>query len=160
METTNVIEVGADQIVLKNSDLNNFTFQQTFNKLKTMPFGTKTAYKISYIGNHIDKYVKQGREVFQTIAKKFAQLDEKGNLVPETQERTNPETGEAEQFPIPGSFLFKDDESKEAFMKEQEEFMNIEHVIPKHKLSVDELGDSKLSANDISALEPLFSDLD
>lgn len=139
------------KIVLKNSDLNNFAFQQALNKLRTMPFGTKTAYKISYISKHVDRHVKQGREVFQTIAKKFAELDEKGNLVPEKDNNDNP---------IPGSFLFKDDDAKTEFEKEQVEFMETEHVIPKHKLNVDELGSSQLSANDISALEPLFSDLD
>lgn len=148
---SNVTEMAAMKIVLKNSDLNNFGFQQALNKLKTMPFSTKTAYKISYIANHVDRHVKQGREVFQTIAKQFAQLDEKGNLVPEKDQNDNP---------IPGSFLFKDDEAKEAFQKEQEEFMNTEHIIPKHKLSVDELGATQLSANDISALAPLFSDLE
>ena len=147
----NVVEITEGQIALKNSDLNNFAFQQALSNLKKLPLGTRAAYKVSYIAKHVDRHVKQGREVFQTIAKKFAKLDEAGNLIPEK---------DANENPIPGSFLFKDDEAKEAFHKEQEEFMNTEHIIPKHKISVDELGDSKFSANDISALEPLFSDLD
>lgn len=147
----NVTQMSDAQIKLTNENLNNFGFQQALGKLRTMPFGTKTAYKISFIGNHVDRHVKQGREVFQKIAKKFAKLDENENLIPEKDENGNP---------IPGSFLFKDDDSRDLFNKEQEEFMTTEHIIPKHKLSVDELEGTRLSANDISALSPLFSDLD
>lgn len=146
----NVTDITEGNIVLSNTDLNNFAFQQALSKLKTVPFGAKMAYKISYITDHIERHVKQGREIFSNIAKKFAKLDENGNLIPEMKD----------DKPIPGSFVFLDDEAGENFMKEQVEFMSIEHTIPKHKLTVAELGDAKFAANEISALAPLFSDLD
>lgn len=148
---SNVTELPTDSIKLTNADLNNFNFQQGLSRLKTMSFTTKTAYKISYIVEHVNRHVAQGRDVFSSIAKKFAKLDENDNLIPEVDENENP---------IPGSFVFLNDEAQESFIKEQDEFMNIEHVIPKHKLTTDELGDTKFSPNDISALAPLFSDLE
>lgn len=147
---SNVTEIAEGQIKLSNADLNNFSFQQGLSKLKTMSFPTKTAYKISYISEHVNRHVSQGRDVFSTIAKKFAQLDENDNLVPEMKD----------DKPVPGSFVFLNDEAKESFLKEQEDFMSVEHIIPKHKLTVAELGDTKFSPNDISALAPLFSDLE
>ncbi len=149
---SNVAEMDTNQIKITNAQLNNHVFMQGLGRLRNMPLGIKTSYKISYIANHVDRHVKQGREVFMTMAKKFAKLDDDGNLIPET----HPENGQ----PLPGTFLFKDDESEKEFQKEHDEFIAMEHVIPKHKLSVEELGDTKFSANDISALGPLFSDLD
>lgn len=124
---------------------------QALSRLKNMQLGVKTSYKISYIADHVERHVKQGREIFGKIAKKYAELDEKGNLKPQLNDK---------DLPIPGTFIFKSDEDRESFDKEQEEFMNIEHEINKTPFSIDELGEVHLSANDISALKPLFSDLD
>lgn len=148
---SNIENLADAKIILTNEMLNNFQFQQALTNLKRMPFSVKTAYKVSYISEHVNRHVAQGREIFQDIAKKFAITDENGNLVPET---------DTDGAIIPGSIKLKDGISEDDFQKEQEEFMAIEHIIPKHKLTVTELGDSQLTANDISALSPLFSDLD
>ena len=144
--------MNVNEIKLTNEQLNNIQFLQSLNKIANMSLPIKTSYKISYIKDKVDRHTRQGREIFHNVAKKYAELDEKGNLVPETDPRTN--------NPIPGSFKFKSDEAGKEFRKEEKEFMAIEHTIPKHKLSVDELGATELTANDISVLKPLFSDLD
>lgn len=140
-----------EQITLTNEQINHFGFMQAFGRLRQMSLGPKTAYTISYIAEHVDRHVSQGRKIFTDIAKKYAELDEAGNLKPELDKNDHP---------IPGTFLFKSDEDKEAFEKDQKEFMSIEHEINKRKLSVSELGSSQISANDILALTPLFCDLD
>ncbi len=148
METTTINE---NLIVLTNDNINNPMFQQAVAKLKNMPLTAKTAYNIGYIAKKVDTITKQGREVFTKTAEKYGKLDENGNLVPVTNEHGHP---------VPGTFEFKDDESKDAFEKESKEFMEMKHIISKDKMSVSVLGDAPLSANDMSALAPLFSDLD
>jgi hypothetical protein len=120
-------------------------------KLNAADFSPKVAYNIGYITKKVSEITRDGRSAFTKIAKKYGKTDENGDLVPEMDENENP---------VPGTFQFKDEESKELFNKDQEEFMSIEHELSKDKMSIDLLGDVKMSANDISALKPLFSDLD
>lgn len=145
------MEIVKENITLKNSDMNDFKFQRAFANFRQMAFDVKTAYTVSYIGEHIDRHVKQGRDIFGKIAKKHGLLDEKGNLTPEMDENDNP---------VPGTFQFRDDEAKEAFVVEEKEFMAITHEIPKNRLDVALLDGFKMTANDVSALAPLLCGLD
>jgi len=143
--------INENLIVVTNENINNPMFQQAMAKLRNLPLSAKTAYNIGYIAKKIDSITRDGRDAFTSTAKKFGKLDENDNLIPASDNNGNL---------IPGTFEFKDDNCKEVFEKESKEFMEMTHIISKNKMSVDVLGDMALSANDISALAPLFSDLD
>lgn len=148
----NVENINKKLIKFTNKEINNPVFNQALNNLMGLPLPPKTAYTIGYVGKKLMKIMQDGRVAFQKFANDCAKLDEKGNLIP-----AKDENGKL----IMGSFEFKDDESKEKFNKHQAEFMAMEHVINKDKISVYALGENiSLTAADISALEPMFSDLD
>lgn len=149
MEQSNVVDLKkGENITITNRELNNHMLVPALAKLNQSPVGVKLAYQISYITKHIDRHIKQGREIFLKLSDKYAEKDEQGNLVPDTTPEGNP---------IRGTFKFKDDESKDAFKKEEKEFFEMSHDIPKKKININELeGHVTLSAQDISALSPLL----
>lgn len=149
---SNVEQLNKDLIVLTNEQMNNFLFQQALQKLKNLPVNAKAAYNIGYIANKIENILRDSRIAFTKMAKQYGKLDENGELLPVI----NEENG----MPVPGTFQFKDDEAKDEFNKYNEEFMQMSHTINRDKMSIVVLGDATLSANDMSALAPLFCDLE
>jgi hypothetical protein len=86
---------------------------------------------------------KQIMEEYQNMLKLYANLDEKGN--PKSVE------GRPELTDIPV-------EKKEEFEKAQEDFGNTEFTVDRQLLTFAILGDQRISAAELFALEPLFED--
>jgi len=148
----NVIEMNqGENIKIKNQQLNDYNFSRAWGTLKAYQFRPRVSYTISYIDKKIQSLTREAGEELQKLAKKYGELDDSGNLKPELNEKG---------MPVPGTFKLKEDVDREEFIKEQGEFMDIEHELNKRKLDVNSLEDVKLSANDISALEPMLCGLE
>lgn len=140
-----------DAIVVTNEHLNNPQFTSALRTMNSKELPIKAAYAIGCICSEVDKLIVKNRNVFSAMAKKYAKLDEKGNIEPEKDEKGNP---------IFGSLQFKDDESKEMFNKEVEDFSTIEHTVNQKKIDVGLLHGVAMSGRDISVLEPLLCGLE
>lgn len=147
----NVTLMEQSNIKLKNKDLNNPNFYQALSRLRAHSFRPKLAYTIGYLGDKIDRIMRDAMMGAQEVTKKYAVLDENGKIVPDVDTDGNP---------VGSSFKEKEGFSKEEFEKELEELFEIEHDLNKYQIDINFLEDYKLSATDISALKPLFSGLD
>src|ERR1700758_2148852 len=65
---------------LQYKNLNDQTLAQAFQKLGNTPMSTKVAYNITKIQNKISNEFKTLKEEFVKVLKKYAELDEKGEI--------------------------------------------------------------------------------
>ncbi len=116
------------------------------NELIELDISTVAAFRLAKIVRELDNIVsiKNDREV--AIIKKFAKVDDKGNII---------EGKDKEGKSLPGTFEIKDDESKN-YAKEMEKLLNFENEVDFDKLSVEELKLEKYSAKKIMKIDFLF----
>lgn len=129
---------------LKNDFLSNGNIKSALEKLYKANFDAQTSYNIKRIIYHFDKNVVRLQKEFMEVAKGHAELDEKGQMVPADK---------------PGSFKLKPDQI-EAYGNAISELMAKTFEMPKcNKIpfqSIEDSFDCKLSAQDISGLEPIL----
>lgn len=124
---------------MKLSKALNPKFQELLGKLVIAEVPMKAAFKIKKISNDIDESVK-GYEIARIeIIKKFAELNDEGDLKSDAQ----------------GNAIFISDESRMEFAQELSGLLNVD--IGVNKVLVDELGDKlSFSAVDLVILEDLI----
>lgn len=119
-------------------------FVMALGKLANYPnFGPKLAYSVAKIQRKVLNEAKGAQELFLKMVKKYAKLDEKGEIAP---------------IPGPGQFTIRD-EALEDWKKELEEFSTIKFQIAAHKLTFKDIEKVPLSPNDLIALEPVITEL-
>lgn len=100
-------------IKITNKDLNNYLFSQAMYKLGQFDtFDIKPAYQISRLRAKVASITKEQRDLMQTLVKKYAVLNDKGEIA------FNEQNG----YDIPA-------DKKDAFEAEMREYMTIEHQI-------------------------------
>lgn len=57
-------------------------FPNFFNKVKTQKLPIKTSYRLTLLGQEIDKHTAYYQEQFRNILMEYGQKDESGNLIP------------------------------------------------------------------------------
>lgn len=116
------------------------------NELIELDISAVAAFKLAKIVRELDNIVtiKNEREV--SLIKKYAKLDDNGNII---------EGKNAEGKPVPNTFEIKDGEG-ENFNKEMEELLNFENDLAFDKLSIEELNLDKFSAKKIMRIDFLF----
>lgn len=120
-------------------------------KLLSSEHPFKTANTLAYLIQNMGAKINAEKEIYEVEAKKYAKLDDKGGFIV-----ARDEDGKI----VPNDIQFKDEESKEEFYEFKQAWFTKLATFKKEKISVKELGDVNLSPVDISALAPLFSDLD
>ena len=145
-------------IQLKYKHINNTLFVKTVKSLvEVKGLGIKTAYTISKIAYKLDQEMKHASELYNKLLKKYAKLDENGNIIPNTK---TVKDGETEKVVIvPGSFDIPEEKQAD-FMKEADEFMEISFDLPYNKLSLEDLEGSGLSAAELSIISDLINPLE
>jgi len=116
------------------------------NELIELDISAVAAFKLAKIVKELDNIVtiKNEREV--ALIKKYAKVDEEGNII----EGKNA-SGEA----VPNTFEIKDGEG-ESFNKEMEELLNFDNELIFEQLSIEELNLDKFSAKKIMKIDFLF----
>lgn len=129
-------------IKMSYHEISNFGFTQAVQKLAGTPMNTRLAYAIKKIVDELNRGRKKVSTEYQAeIVAKYAKKDAEGKII-------HPE-GHPEAFDI-------DETHKEAFTKDQEAFGIREYEINRAKLTLADLDNVKLSAQDLSMLEPLY----
>ena len=132
---------------LTYKDLNDQSLNMAMQKLGSTPLTPKVAYNISRIQNKLQSELVTLRELFTKLVKKYSELDEKGNV---------------KQPGGPGSFQIKPD-CMDAWNKEHAELMDIEFDLEPYrckKIKISDITEVKLSPYEISALEPMLTELE
>ena len=116
------------------------------NELIELDISAVAAFKLAKIVRELDNIVtiKNEREV--SLIKKYAKVDEDGNII---------EGKNGEGNPVPNTFEIKDGEA-ENFNKEMDELLNFENELTFEKLSIEELNLDKFSAKKIMKIDFLF----
>jgi hypothetical protein len=119
--------------------ISNHHFQIAVQKICSAPTDAVTAYKINKISGELKKLKLQIQAEYHTeVMDPHAKRDEKGEY-----DKQN----------------FMPDESKIGeFQKANEAFGLKEASMPRHKLTLREIKDVKLSADELGALEPILDD--
>lgn len=121
------------------SQIMNPKFQELLNKLLTAEVPMKTAFKLRKIQKNIDEALKNYDTTRIESIKKFAELDEEGNIKADEN----------------GNATFASSEDRIKFSKELSELLSLEVDID--KILIDDLGDTLLlSAVDVSLLEDII----
>ena len=132
---------------LKRSDIFNNHFQHTMRKLTGYPtFPIKLAYSINRISDKVQSEINNSRTVIIGELKKHVVLNEDG-------------TFKLLDAKDPGSYEFKDEAAKDAFNKQEAEFMAGEVEIEWKQLSIVELDGAgfKASATELNSILPIIS---
>lgn len=133
-------------ITLKYSKLRDPNFQQALYKLTNYTgFPTKTCITIAKLKKCIDSESVIAQDAFIALLKQYAELDEKGNFVPEDNKKGT----------------FKIIEAKvDEWQKAVEEFSNKLLSVEKFRIDFEDVKDAKLSPQDFIALEDIFKEVD
>lgn len=131
-------------IKMTYQQVSGFEFTRAMQKLAQTPMSTKVAYNIKKLADAMNKQREVISQEYQRdIVDKYAKKDEKGELV-------RPE-GQPQGFDI-------DAEKVEEFQKVQEDFGKREFTIERFKLTLADLEQVKLSASELTALEPIYQE--
>jgi rubrerythrin len=130
-------------IKLSYEQLHNFEFIRAIQKLSQTPMNVKVAYNIKKLTDRLQSALNQAKKEYKDMLETHAQKDEKGEFL-------RPENDPTGFVPI----------LPEEFAKAQREFSAKEAVIDRPKLMVHDLVDVKLSASELSTLDPLLTDLE
>lgn len=131
-------------IKLKYSQVMNFDFTNVMHKIASKDTDNKKACHINRVVRSVQKGRDQAMADFQSkVADVYGQKDEAGKLV-------RPQAEPHGFIPVDG----KEDE----ILKAQEELGETEFEVIAKPLTLSVLSDVKMSAKDIHALGPLFSE--
>lgn len=119
-------------------DINDRTFFEALTALSGQTMSTLTSYRVAKIRKRILEEIQTGREVYRTILKNFSNCDEKGEPI------LNKENVHGWDIPA---------EKIEAFEAEQKNFFEITIEMPYAKLTLPEISGTKLTADQIGALD-------
>lgn len=106
-------------------------FNQAMTKLISAPLEFKDSYHISRIASAIETEQREADKLFQTLIKKFADIDEAGN------------------------FKVKK-ESMAEWTKQTGEFLATKFTVKKEKIDLERLSSIKFSASEVMALDPII----
>jgi DNA-binding protein H-NS len=121
-----------------------FEFVRTMRKLATTPMQTHTAYSIKKITDALMSARKKVASEWETdILAIYAKKDEKGEVIRSKED--------------PERFEILEDKLSE-FKAKQEEFGNRVITIERAKLTLSDLASVQLSAAELTALEPLYTE--
>ncbi len=123
-------------IELKWENIRGQDFQQGLEKLAHTNLPFKVGYHIGRIKAKVVSEANLAQEEFVKLVKKYGELDE-----------------------ATGQFKIKD-ENKELWTKEATDFSATKFTIEKHRVNIADLGEAKLSPNEIMALEPILLGLE
>ena len=146
-------------ITLTYKDINSTDFISTMRQLSGVKgLGIKTAYTIAKVMVKMEQEMKVAGELYTKLIKKYAKLDDKGELIPQT--KTLSEKDQADkQVPIPGTFQILPNQ-EEAFVKEADEFMAISFQLGYNAIPLVELEGSGLSAMQLHIISPIINPLE
>jgi hypothetical protein len=114
------------------------------SKLNGAQLDSKTAYRVKKLHDAFESQMKKIRKAYtDEVVDKFAEKDEKGNLIPEQ---------------CPWGFKLKADVKQEDFDAANDEFHKREAIIDRPALTFGDLNGVKISAAEISALGDFLSD--
>lgn len=131
-------------IEMTYNQVSSFDFLRTIQKVAAIPTNPKTAYKIKKLVDAIQRQKKIiSGEYQKEIVDTYALKDEKGELV-------KPKEGPHEFEVIP--------EKREEFQTAQNDFSTRTFKIDRTPLTIDELGDMKITAAEINNLGPILAD--
>jgi hypothetical protein len=134
-------------IKLQNKHLMDALFNNALIKLERhVGFPPRTTYDVMKIVRLIRQESQDIQKAFIQMVKKHATLDEQGECVPNKDENG--------KF-IPGTFVVPDDKA-EAYQAERKAFDELEFSLDWRKLKLSDLNGTKLSAQELAALEPLI----
>lgn len=126
-------------------------FKRALSKIANFPFkNVKTAFAVAKLVRKWNEALKIAQEDWLVVLKAHAQIDEKGNFVPV--EVMNPDgttTKDHNRFTIP-------DEKKDAFQADKKIFEAQEFEVPCSLLSMADLQDCQLTAQELLSLEPVL----
>lgn len=117
-------------ITLKYGDFRNGVFGQVWPKVMTFDkYPIQTLYQVTKMGKAIDKHVKEMSDLHIVLIKKYATMDEKGNIAPRKNEKGQP---------VPGTYVVAE-EKQEEWKKELEAFDALPVQVDREKLSAEKL---------------------
>jgi hypothetical protein len=130
-----------NKLTITYEQCTNYELQVAMEKLTNMPTDGKTAYRIKTINAELKKArVKISDEYEKEICEKYAERDAEGKYDRQTFK--------------PKKEMIAD------FKKDQDEFGKRTVEIERPKLTMADIKDTKLTANDLEALEPILDDSD
>ena len=133
-------------IILKYANLRDPNFLRAFSKLTNhngLP--TKACIVLVKLKKRVDEEIVIAQNEFQTLLKNYAELDEKGNFVPEDNQ--------------PGTFKLLPGKEAE-WETASTALLEKEFEIQKSKLSFKDVESAKLSPQELIHLEAIFEELD
>lgn len=129
---------------LSYKELRDGNFNRAFGQLANYGgLSTKTAINIAKIKKALDAEVEIAQKVFIDLLKKFAELDEAGEI--------KPHNGVPNTYNVP-------EERQPEFVIAMKEFEQMEFEVDRTKVTYRELDGAKMSANDILALDPILTE--
>lgn len=134
---------------LKFADVKNQDFVRAYMKIITHTEykDTKTAYNIAKIARKFDQESKLSQELYVKLIKKYAKLDDKGEIAPRK---------EGERV-IPNTYEIRDEAVEDgSWKKAAEDFDATEFEIACHKVKLSDLNNVGLSPVDLLALEDII----
>jgi len=124
--------------------IRNPHFLRGIQKLLNCPnFGVKEAYNVARIDRKMRQEAKISDEIFEKTVRKFAVLDEKGNIAPIEEGK-------------PGTYKIKD-ECMDDWKAAMEEFSEVEFTIESHPITALTAEKAGLTPNEVGALETLLN---
>lgn len=116
--------------------------QGVYENIKNTPINIKTLYKFAKLFNTINEEAEFYINRIQTIAQKYGQRDEQGNLIPNQD----------------GTGVKLDPFNMEVAQKEIDDLVNLEIEFPKISISLSELEGANLTLANLSALLPFIEE--
>ena len=124
---------------MKIKSLVNPQFFHSLNKLVHSDLQVSLAWKLKGLVKYLDENKVSYEEMRKELLKKHGELDESGEL--KTQEN--------------GQVVFKDDKSRDGFIKDHEALLDQDLEIAL-KINISDIGNIKLSVSDLLVLEDII----
>ena len=127
-----------------NGVISSQMLTMTLQKIGQAPVASNIAYRIKKLLDAVNIKMKKISEDYKTvIGKKYGELDEKGEIIPENN---------------PNGFKMKEGADMEAMLKDLEDFSKLPIEIDRWPLTLRDLADVKMSAAEVSALDCFLAD--
>lgn len=127
--------------IMKIKSIVNPQFFHSLNKVVHSDLPVSLAWKLKGVIKYLDENKGSYEEMRKDLLKKHGELDDKGEL--KTTEN--------------GQVNFKDDKSRDAFIKDHEALLDQDLELAT-KINIKDLGNIKLSVSDLLVLEDLISE--
>jgi hypothetical protein len=132
---------------LTYENLQNPMFARSLGKLASFPgyASPKVAYGIAKIVKKVNDERQTFEKLYNDMLKLHAEVDEKTGDVKDNGQ---------------GIAVWKSDEEKKKFETKMKEFVAIEFEVPNNRLTLQDIGDVKLSPSEMLALESLINPME